>query len=43
MLHTFREDPACRIFLSTDAGGVSLNLQHATAVCNVDFPGIRPS
>lgn len=38
LLKTFREDPACRIFLSTDAGGVGLNLQHATVVCNMDLP-----
>jgi superfamily II DNA or RNA helicase len=38
LIQTFREDPACRIFLSTDAGGVGLNLQHATAVCNMDLP-----
>jgi superfamily II DNA or RNA helicase len=34
----FREDPACRIFLSTDAGGVGLNLQHAGVVMNMDLP-----
>jgi superfamily II DNA or RNA helicase len=34
----FRDDPACRVFLSTDAGGVGLNLQHASAVINVDLP-----
>ncbi|MCC5886221.1 MAG: DEAD/DEAH box helicase family protein [Gammaproteobacteria bacterium] len=34
----FRDDPACRIFLATDSGGVGLNLQHATAVVNVDLP-----
>jgi superfamily II DNA or RNA helicase len=38
LIQTFREDPACRIFLSTDAGGVGLNLQHATVVCNMDLP-----
>jgi SNF2 family DNA or RNA helicase len=34
----FREDETCRAFLSTDAGGVGLNLQHASAVVNVDLP-----
>src|SRR5258708_14269662 len=33
----FREDPECRLFLSTDAGGVGLNLQHARVVINVDL------
>lgn len=27
----FHRDPACRVFLSTDAGGVGLNLQHAAS------------
>ena len=35
----FHTDPACRLFLSTDAGGVGLNLQHAAAVVvNMDLP-----
>lgn len=34
----FREDPACRVFLSTDAGGTGLNLQHASVVVNMDLP-----
>lgn len=34
----FREDPACRVFLSTDAGGVGLNLQSGSVVINVDIP-----
>jgi len=34
----FREDPACRLFLATDAGGVGLNLQHASVVANMDLP-----
>ena len=34
----FREDPNCRVFLSTDAGGVGLNLQHAATVINMDLP-----
>jgi hypothetical protein len=34
----FREDPACRLFLSTDSGGIGLNLQHASIVINCDLP-----
>ena len=34
----FRQDPACRLFLSTDSGGVGLNLQHASVVINCDLP-----
>jgi superfamily II DNA or RNA helicase len=35
----FHADPHCRLFLSTDAGGVGLNLQHAAAVViNMDLP-----
>ena len=34
----FRDEPGCRIFLSTDAGGVGLNLQHASVVINMDLP-----
>jgi superfamily II DNA or RNA helicase len=34
----FREDPACRIFLSSDAGATGLNLQMANAVINLDLP-----
>jgi superfamily II DNA/RNA helicase len=38
ILDRFRDDPQCRVFLSTDAGGVGLNLQHASVVINVDLP-----
>src|SRR3989442_14469204 len=38
LIDQFREDPRCRAFLSTDAGSVGLNLQHATVVVNVDLP-----
>jgi superfamily II DNA or RNA helicase len=34
----FKSDPDCRVFLSTDAGGVGLNLQNASAVVNMDLP-----
>lgn len=38
LIDRFRDDPKCRIFLSTDAGGVGLNLQHASVVMNMDMP-----
>jgi len=38
LLDRFRDDPRCRALLSTDAGGVGLNLQHASVVINVDLP-----
>ena len=39
LVERFHEDPDCRLFLSTDAGGVGLNLQHAAAVVvNMDLP-----
>ena len=34
----FKSDPACRLFLSTDAGATGLNLQTASAVINIDLP-----
>jgi SNF2-related domain/Helicase conserved C-terminal domain len=34
----FREDPACRLFLTSDAGATGLNLQMANAVVNLDLP-----
>lgn len=37
-IRSFREDPACRLFLSTDCGGVGLNLQNASIVINCDLP-----
>jgi SNF2 family DNA or RNA helicase len=38
LLERFREDPKCRIFLSTDAGGTGLNLQAADTVINLEVP-----
>jgi superfamily II DNA or RNA helicase len=39
LVERFHNDPECRLFLSTDAGGVGLNLQHAAAVVvNMDLP-----
>ena len=37
-INAFRQDPKCRLFLSTDSGGVGLNLQHASVVINCDLP-----
>ncbi len=38
LVRQFRDDPQCRVFLSTDAGGTGLNLQAASVVVNVDLP-----
>src|SRR5207237_160501 len=38
LLDRFRDDPACRVFLSTDAGGTGLNLQAADTVVNLEVP-----
>jgi hypothetical protein len=38
LVDRFREDGRCRAFLATDAGGVGLNLQHASVVVNMDLP-----
>ncbi|MBK5291335.1 MAG: DEAD/DEAH box helicase [Acidobacteriia bacterium] len=38
LMEKFRRDPACKVFLSTDAGGVGLNLQAASAVVNFEPP-----
>ncbi len=39
LVEQFHSDSNCRLFLSTDAGGVGLNLQHAAAmVVNMDMP-----
>ena len=37
-INRFKTDPACRIFLSTDAGATGLNLQTASIVVNCDLP-----
>ncbi|OQX04457.1 MAG: hypothetical protein BWK76_28725 [Desulfobulbaceae bacterium A2] len=34
----FREDDAIQVFISTDAGGVGLNLQSASVLVNLDVP-----
>lgn len=38
LLDNFRENPKSKVFLSTDAGGVGLNLQSANMVINLDIP-----
>src|SRR5438045_3272264 len=38
LVQRFRDDPACRVFLSTDAGSTGLNLQHASTLVNMDLP-----
>jgi len=38
LIKQFKDDSDCRVFLSTDAGGVGLNLQNASAVVNMDLP-----
>lgn len=38
LLDNFRNKPESRVFLSTDAGGVGLNLQSASLMINLDIP-----
>jgi SNF2 family DNA or RNA helicase len=38
LVERFFDDKNCRVFLSTDAGGVGLNLQAASLVVNLDLP-----
>lgn len=38
LIDRFRDDAACRIFLSTDAGATGLNLQTASLLINLDLP-----
>jgi superfamily II DNA or RNA helicase len=37
-IRRFKDDPDCRLFLSTDSGGVGLNLQAASVVIILDLP-----
>jgi superfamily II DNA/RNA helicase len=37
-MERFKTDPACKVFLSTDAGGTGLNLQVADTVVNLELP-----
>lgn len=38
LVNRFQRDPACRLFLTTNAGSTGLNLQAANTVINVDLP-----
>ena len=38
LVHTFQNNPECRLFLTTNAGSTGLNLQAANTVINVDLP-----
>jgi len=38
LIRRFHDDPDCRVFCSTDAGGTGLNLQCASTLVNVDLP-----
>lgn len=38
LLDNFKNDPDIRVFLSTDAGSVGLNLQSASLLINLDIP-----
>ncbi len=38
LMDQFRDDDAVQVFISTDAGGVGLNLQSATVLVNLDIP-----
>ncbi|MBI3852027.1 MAG: DEAD/DEAH box helicase [Verrucomicrobia bacterium] len=37
-INAFKNDPNCRVFLSTDSGSTGLNLQCASVVINCDLP-----
>ena len=37
-IRRFRQDPGCRVLLTSDSGGVGLNLQVADTVVNIDQP-----
>jgi superfamily II DNA or RNA helicase len=37
-IRRFKDDPECRLFLSTDSGSLGLNLQAASVVINLDLP-----
>lgn len=38
LMDRFRNDDAIQVFISTDAGGVGLNLQNAAVLINLDIP-----
>lgn len=37
-IQRFKDDPGCRLFLSSDSGSTGLNLQNADVVINLDLP-----
>ena len=37
-INTFMNNPECKVFLSTEAGGVGVNLQAANVIINYDLP-----
>ncbi len=37
-INKFKDDPDCKVFLSSDSGSVGLNLQAASVVVNLDLP-----
>ena len=37
-INAFKQDPQCRVFLSTESGGTGLNLQNASTIINCDLP-----
>ncbi|MBN1308443.1 MAG: DEAD/DEAH box helicase, partial [Chitinispirillaceae bacterium] len=37
-INLFKSDTSCRVFISSDSGGVGLNLQNASMVINCDLP-----
>lgn len=38
LIDEFRNNPDCMVFLSTDAGGVGLNLQNCDCLINIELP-----
>lgn len=38
LIAKFREDPKCKVFLTTNAGSTGINLQAANTVINIDLP-----
>jgi hypothetical protein len=38
LIHQFQNDPACMLFITTNAGATGLNLQAGNTVINVDLP-----
>lgn len=38
LVHEFQHDPACHVFVTTNAGSTGLNLQAANTIINVDLP-----